>query len=275
MSAEKEPGSEDIDVEALKKEADNQLVNKQFHDAIATARKVINHAIAIEDGDLQEEMEYFVVEAETRHNKYETEVIYEKKKEADRLYEEGKYKESVEVAREVVDYAHQQQQPDLEEEMTMFIVTAEGQFPAEPVEMPPELAPEGVPEAGTEAGADAGAEAGVEAGVEAIPAETPAASVATEELEGEAFLEASQVPVEALVQENVKSEYKWFSNLPPQVLSTAFNNLRAAQAYCDQQVEAGKRYWKEIKYIKVTRSALAGSHGVNDQGAVWAVYEVQ
>ncbi|MHA1730386.1 MAG: hypothetical protein ACTSU5_00495 [Promethearchaeota archaeon] len=223
----------------------------KYREAIGVAREIIEMAEQSGDSDLKEAMIYFIVEVENKMAKVERDVIADKKKQAEELFDRGDFQEAIDLARDVVNFARDAGEKDVEEAFTYFIIEAENQLAKLDRE-----ALAGRP------GAEVSGEPGT---VTAAGSESSQAPPTTVELTSN---------IEEVIQAaGIRRKYHWFGNEAPYRASKVFGSKESAIDYCITLEDAGKIAWINFKMVKVIRSALAGKFQFDEGGTAWVVYE--
>ncbi len=71
----------------------------------------------------------------------------------------------------------------------------------------------------------------------------------------------------------LREKYRWTASGGEFLLKKAFLTREAAEQYCDQQRESGKKSLVDFKLITVVRKNLANQYCFNDKGETFAIFE--
>ncbi len=71
----------------------------------------------------------------------------------------------------------------------------------------------------------------------------------------------------------LREKYRWTASGGEFLLKKAFLSREAAEKYCDQQRESGRKSLVDFKLITVVRKNLANQYCFNDKGETFAIFE--
>ncbi len=71
----------------------------------------------------------------------------------------------------------------------------------------------------------------------------------------------------------IREKYRWTASGGEFLLKKAFFTREAAEQYCDQQREVGKKSLVDFKLITIVRKNLASQYCFNDKGETFAIFE--